>query len=213
MRRATGSSSARAGIGAALIALSRAPVRPASARAIARCLELQGRPERWRRKTGIPPAGILVIIRGRIRVSPMREAMKARTRQVIAATLIAGGAWAFVLIVKLVGVLGEQWPIAVASGQQGVIYGNGAILVGFVGLASAALIGGILLWRNKNSGRRLAKVVLAAQVLFVSVPHFQYKMALIWNDPSSSNQHSRVGCCSSSFPVGYEPGDDGPSAS
>jgi hypothetical protein len=105
--------------------------------------------------------------------------MRERTRQAIAATLTGGGAWAFVLIAKLFGVLRSQWPTAVAEGEQLVVVGNGAILLVFIALASSAIVGGVLLWKDRPLGRLLGKIVLAAQVVFVAVPHFQYKVALL----------------------------------
>jgi hypothetical protein len=102
-----------------------------------------------------------------------------RVRKTIAATLVAGGAWGIVLLVRLFGQLGEQWPIAAKTGQRDVFLANGAILLGFAALVAAALIGGVLLWKGKRLGERLSKVVLAAQLLFVAVPGFQYKVALL----------------------------------
>ena len=108
----------------------------------------------------------------------MAGVIKARVRQAIAAPLAAGGAWAFVLIAHLFQAVREQWPEAAATGQKGVVYGNAAILLGFAGLALASLLGGVLLWKDKPLGRHLSKVALAAQLVFIAFPHFQYKMAL-----------------------------------
>ncbi len=105
--------------------------------------------------------------------------IQKRTRQVIALLLVAGGVWACVLLAKLAGVLREQWPIAVASGDTVVVYVNGAILLGFAALVAASIVGGILLWRDHPLGRPLSIIVLAAQVVFLAVPHFQYKIALL----------------------------------
>jgi hypothetical protein len=109
----------------------------------------------------------------------MAGAMRERTRQTIAATLAGGGLWAFVLVAELLGVLREQWPIAVAEGQKAVFFANSVILLGFAALASGAVLGGVLLWKDKRLGRRISIVVLAVQVVFIAVPHFQYKMALL----------------------------------
>jgi hypothetical protein len=109
----------------------------------------------------------------------MSRTIQKRTRQVIAILLIAGGVWASYLIAKLAGVVRAQWPIAVASGETAIFFANAAILLGFAALVTASVVGGILLWRDHRLGRRLSTIVLAAQIVFLAVPHLQYKIALL----------------------------------
>jgi hypothetical protein len=109
---------------------------------------------------------------------PKARASRERARQAIAATLAAGGAFVLAGIAWALRPLREHWSTAVASGQEGTALMDAAVLAGFAALAATALVGGILLWKNKPLGRALSKLALAAQLVVIATPYFQYKMAL-----------------------------------
>jgi hypothetical protein len=81
--------------------------------------------------------------------------------------------------VKLTADLPNQWVIA-AQTSQGLIVLVNTTLALFLGLVDAAAVcGGIFLWSHRPRARWLAVASLAAQVLVIVVPGFQYRIWML----------------------------------
>lgn len=77
------------------------------------------------------------------------------------------------------GLAGAQVVGGVAVGLMAIWYRGAGWMV--VGLVSAAILGGVWLWRDEPGGYRLTRLLLALQVVRITWPPVAYSLVLGWH--------------------------------